>query len=94
MSVWVYKGEESALIEPQFLAGQLYAGWSVTRETNKELKTEEPLTITIDDLSALDPNRPNDLVRIKAKEAGIEGWENKRIGTLENLLNANENRQG
>ena len=45
MSVWIYKGEESELIAPEFLDAQLSAGWSVT-------KTEE--VVSIDDLSALE----------------------------------------
>lgn len=89
MSVWVYKGEESDLIPAELLPAQLLAGWSVTRETEEETEsvTEQ---VSIDDLSAL--QKPND-VRMKAKEAGIEGWDTKRIGTLEGLLYAHENRQ-
>ena len=88
MAVWVYKGEQSELIEAEHLPAQLSAGWSVTRETT----AEETESVSIDDLSALSPQKPND-IRMKAKEAGIEGWETKRIGTLEGLLYADENRQ-
>lgn len=86
MSVWVYKGDKSELIQPELLYGALQGGWSVTRETiipEKEVK--------IEDLSILE-EKPIHQTRLKAKEAGIEGWDKRRIGKLEEEMNANESR--
>lgn len=37
--------------------------------------------------SKTDPNHP---VRVSAREAGIDGWDTKRLATLEKLLNGTE----
>lgn len=41
MAVWVYKDDESVLIQPQALQRHLDAGWSVTKEEKKRSKTKK-----------------------------------------------------
>lgn len=74
MAVWVFKkeGEEvkSDLIKPEYLASALSAGWSLEESGEADsVKKEE--------------SKSSDSVRQEAKEAGIEGWDTKRIKTLE-----------
>lgn len=81
MSVWTYKkldGEIiSELLEANLLDAQLQAGWTVDKESLNDSITKEDA----------DTNQSGKLsveeIRAAAKEAGIDGWESKRIKTLE-----------
>lgn len=70
---------ESTTCEIEHLEGLLNHGWSVNPpgympEPAEEVEKPE------EEEKELNP------VRIKAKEAGIEGWDTKRIATLEKML--------
>ena len=72
---------ESTACEVEHLDGLIKAGWSVNPPGYTPLKViNEP--DEDDDHEAINP------VRIKAREAGIDGWDTKRIGTLEKMLGA------
>jgi hypothetical protein len=81
MSVWTYKKEDgkivSELLEAHLLDAQLQAGWTVDKESLNDSITKEDA----------DTNQSGKLsveeIRAAAKEAGIDGWESKRIKTLE-----------
>lgn len=70
---------ESTTCEIEHLEGLLSHGWSVNPPSYQEVK-DEPEDDESDDASDINP------VRLKAKDAGIEGWDTKRIGTLEKML--------
>jgi hypothetical protein len=86
MSVFVYRGVgpniEKEKIEPAILNKRLAEGWRVERN--------EPV-VTAPTMAEADTNNTGKLstqeVREAARTAGIEGWENKRIGTLKKELN-------
>jgi len=71
---------ESTTCEVENLEGMIGAGWSVNPPgyappvVAEEEADDEPETINP--------------IRIKAKEARIDGWDTKRIGTLEKMLGA------
>ncbi len=73
MSVVLYKDGESGVFEVKQMAGLLNGGWSTEDKPHVVQKEDEEET-------------PED-VRQVAKDAGIEGWENKRIKTLKAELN-------
>lgn len=56
---------------------QLKQGWVKSPEEIGADTTGDPDDTGNDEGTALNP------VRVQAKEAGIEGWDKKRIGTLE-----------
>lgn len=72
---------ESATVEIEYLEDMLAAGWS----TNPP--GYEPPRAEVEDEGAED-EKPLHPVRQAAKDAGIEGWDTKRIGTLESALEA------
>ncbi len=76
MSVVLYKDGESGVFEVKQMAGLLNGGWSteVAKDVVQKENEEES------------KETPED-VRLVAKDAGIEGWENKRIKTLKAELN-------
>jgi len=80
MAVWVHRdidGElKSELIPAEFLDGHLESGWSVVKPGSETTDIEVDLS--------------SEEVREAAKEAGLEGWETKRIGTLKAELDAKE----
>lgn len=69
---------ESTTCEIEHLEGLLCAGWSVNPPGYNPQKADDDAETEAD----INP------VRLAAKEAGIEGWDTKRIGTLEKLLEA------
>lgn len=70
---------ESTTCEPEHLEGLLNDGWSANPPGYEPPKPE-----VVEDEKEDEP--AIHAVRLAAKEAGIEGWDTKRIGTLENLL--------
>lgn len=77
MAVWVYKeNEEPELIDALMLDAAIAGGWSV----DKDLKpvTEEE----VEEHESVD----EDLVRAKAKEAGIKSWHVKSVAKLQEEL--------
>ncbi len=80
MSVVLWKDGERSLCDPIQLEAQLSAGYSLTKESPKEAPSfEEADTNKTVKLSV-------DEIRAAAKEAGIAGWENKRLKTLKKEL--------
>lgn len=84
MSVCTYKninGEIACeLVTVELLEGQLGGGWKLSEE---ELK-EDYVPITQEDADTNNSGKLSaDEIRQAAKNAGIDGWENKRIKTLE-----------
>lgn len=65
---------ESTTCEIEHLGGLLNAGWSLDPPGHKAQAQEEA------------PDEAINPVRQAAKDAGIEGWDTKRIATLEKLL--------
>lgn len=71
MAVVIYKGDRVARVQPHSLQNHLKAGWSLT---------EKP---SFEDIDSNDSGKlSSEEVREAAKDAGIDGWENKRIKTL------------
>lgn len=71
---------------------QLKQGWfRVPGEWDQvETEAEEPETTKAPENEPVGNNDPNHPVRISAKAAGIDGWDTKRIATLEKQLNGAE----
>lgn len=69
---------ESTTCEIEHMEGLLNAGWSVNPPGYSPVVAAKEE----DEAETTNP------VRLAAKEAGIEGWDTKRIGTLEKLLEA------
>lgn len=70
---------ESTTCEVEHLDGLLNAGWSVNPPGYEPAPVDKA---DEDEPEAINP------VRLAAKEAGIDGWDTKRITTLEKLLEA------
>jgi hypothetical protein len=70
---------ESTTCEVETLEAMIEAGWSVNPPGYEPPKLEG-VEDEQEDAPAIHP------VRLAAKEAGVEGWDFKRIGTLEKLL--------
>lgn len=70
---------ESTTCEVEHLDGLLNAGWSVNPPGYEPAPVAKP---DDDEPEAINP------VRLAAKEKGLEGWDTKRITTLEKLLEA------
>lgn len=102
MSVWIYKGDESQLIDPNHLEGALAGGWSVTKEGDQNVRFEEK---TNEQEKAIEQNanvgqqeevrheeKANEedeieSLRQKAKDAGIKSWHRMSKETLIEKLN-------
>ena len=75
MATLLFKDGKSEWFEGKRVAGNIANGWSPTDDSATESSIE-----TLEVPEALHP------VRAAAKEAGIEGYEKKRIKTLEGEL--------
>jgi len=86
MSVWIYKDGEKELIAPEYLEGQLEAGWSVT-EGSVIAVEEAPVVETKPDIAS-DAffKMSNQDIRDKAQAAGIKDSDKLRIHTLKEML--------
>lgn len=69
---------ESTTCEIEHMEGLLNVGWSVNPPGYSPV-------VAVKEEDEAETTNP---VRLAAKEAGIEGWDTKRIGTLEKLLEA------
>lgn len=76
---------ESAACEIEYLEGMLADGWSINPPGYEPPKPE---MVEASEDESDDGDAPINPVRLEAKEAGIEGWDTKRIGTLQKLLEA------
>jgi hypothetical protein len=47
MSVYIYKGDEVSLIEPEMLHSALTSGWSVTKDAPKPIVKRKKKTVEI-----------------------------------------------
>jgi hypothetical protein len=76
MSVWVYKDGEGSLIPPERLSAHLDNGYTLYKDapTKEEADANESGKLSTEE------------IRAAAKEAGIEGWDKKRISTLKKAL--------
>ena len=56
-----------------------------------ELESTEEVTEVIEPVEEIkEVEKTYDPIRLKSKDAGIDGWETKRIKTLEGLLNGDK----
>lgn len=79
MAVQVYKDGEMILVKPNVLQRHLEAGY--TLEPGEAKDSVEG--VTFEDVDTNNTGKlSTDEVRQAAKEAGIEGWDKKRIKTL------------
>lgn len=76
---------ESTNCEPDEIDGLLAAGWSINPPGYEPAETPADDVAPADDHGDGDETNLNP-VRLAAKEAGIDGWDTKRIGTLEKML--------
>ena len=83
MSVIIWKDGEKSLCEAHQLEAQMSAGYTLTKDPDPEAQSapsaEEADTNGSGKLSVSE-------IRAAAKEAGIEGWETKRMKTLKQEL--------
>lgn len=82
MATVLYKDGECENVDFEFLDNYLQAGWSV--EPEGEGEAESPAKE--EDDGSESAKLSNDEIRELAKEAGIDGWEKKRISTLKSEL--------
>lgn len=79
MAVQLFKDGQEIYVKPKQLQSHLDAGWSLDDPSFVE--------VSFDDIDANGSGKlSTDEVREAAKEAGIEGWETKRIKTLKSEL--------
>lgn len=73
---------ESTTCEVEYLDSLLADGWSVNPPGYV------PPEVVVEESDEEEPEAPLNPVREAAKAAGIEGWDTKRIGTLQKALEA------
>lgn len=96
MSVWIYKGDESQLIDPNHLEGALAGGWSVTKEGDQNVRFEEKTNEQNANVGQQEEVRHEEKaneedeiesLRQKAKDASIKSWHRMSKETLIEKLN-------
>lgn len=82
MAVWVYKENESELIDALHLENALKAGWSVTKGEQNGVRKEEKTS----DGSEEETDSEIEVLKQQAKEVGIKGWQRMSEQTLRDRL--------
>ena len=92
MAVWVYKeNEEPELIDALMLPAAIAGGWSVNEgeEPVTEAEIEAIKNINTEEETTSNPViTEEDLLRAKAKAAGIKSWHVKSVAKLQEDLDA------
>jgi len=86
MAVVLYKDGEVLRADPMRLKQYLQGGWSLTKEPVESKPEPEVIASEAPTFEEADTNSSGKLssqeVREAAKEAGLDGWDTKRIKTL------------
>ena len=89
MACVLYRNGESIRVNYKSVQNHIAQGWSTSRDPAKvEAKEPEPeKELSFEDVDTNNSGKlSSEEVRAAAKEAGIEGWEKKRIKTLKGEL--------